>query len=94
MNGIDVLKSLVSFNFTQVHNVAQGKQITLSVLVLLLLDSSDQDLAVFLSLAIVTSELGNCKANMCKVPIEKRKMQSFLPNKLLKNIFLVYFVLL
>ena len=47
VNGIAVSKSVELFNFTQVHNVAQGKQVTPSVLVLLVLDSSDQDLAVF-----------------------------------------------
>lgn len=47
VNGIVVLKSVESFNLTEMHNLAQGEHITLSVLVLLLLDSSDQDLSVF-----------------------------------------------
>lgn len=46
MNDIAVLKSVESFDFRQVHRLAQGRQVTFTVLVFVLLNYSHEDLTV------------------------------------------------
>lgn len=86
VNSTAVSKSAESFNFTLVHNQAQGKHVTLSVLAILFLDFR-LGVTCFIILAIVTSELRD-KAQITYTRAEYKEHSAvFLPNALLKNIF-------
>lgn len=80
MINIAVLKSVESFNIRQVNKLAQGRQVTLTVLAFILLNSSEDD-DCFLSLAVVTFELRDCKAQITtESPHTEQCDAVFLPN--------------
>lgn len=63
-NDIDVLKSTESFNFRQVHQLAQGRQVTFTVLVLVVLNSSDEDFTVSQAWPLLHSSSGTAKPRL------------------------------
>lgn len=86
VNSIALPKSAESFNFTLVHNQAQGKQVILSVLAILFLVFR-LGVTCFVILAIATSELRD-KAQITCIRAEYEEHSAvILPNTILKNIF-------